>query len=393
MKLVKKSLLLLGAALLVTLPAYSQNDNVFEDDIYTSKKEIRKKQLVQQAEEAIEEYEYYEDYDSFSDEEIDAYNRRGQKRNDDGKRVEKKKKKKRSSVPGRYSRRLARFYKPNTIIISDDANVYVTDDGERFAYGDEYYDDGYASDVNVYINVNTPWYDPFPYTAWYPSFCGWTNYTWNYPWFYYGSYIGWGGYYPGYNWYWSWHFNPYHNPYGIGYGFGFPYGYGSYYGWGGYPGGLGGYYAYYPKETYSNGQHSSAYYANGHGWGRDKGQKAVGRYDRLTGKKKSQQKQGLYSSNSSKKNKDYVRPKRTRRANRSTARNIDPIVRNNRNVRTHSGSKGYSSGRNVRTERPVRNHSYSNSSQSSNRGSYSSSRSSSTSRSSGRSGGGRSGRH
>ena len=138
MKLIKRSLLLLGAVLLITLPAYSQNDDIFEDDIYTSRKEIRKQNQVKDRQNQEDGYGDDTEYTVASDRDIDAYNRRdGQSY--DGKKLstDKKSDSTRSSVPGRYSRRLARFYKPNTIVISGADNVYVTDDGEYFVYGAE----------------------------------------------------------------------------------------------------------------------------------------------------------------------------------------------------------------------------------------------------------------
>ncbi|KGL56459.1 hypothetical protein HQ50_01680 [Porphyromonas sp. COT-052 OH4946] len=394
MKLIKRSLLLLGAVLLVTLPAYSQNDDVFEDDIYTSRKEIRKQNQAKDGQNQEDEYGGDTEYAVASDRDIDAYNRRdGQSY--DGKKLSKDKKKRdsaRSSVPGRYSRRLARFYKPNTIVISGADNVYVTDDGECFVYGDEYYDD--ASSVNIYIN--SPWYDPFPYTSWYPSFSGWYNYTWNYPWFYYGSHIGWGGYYPGYNWYWSYYYDPFYNPYGIGMGWGYPYGWGSYYGWGGYPGVIH-HYHHYPKKTYPNGQHSGAYYSYGRpdrikGGVSSNNKLGKGRYDRLQNSSTQKNKLGS-QANKTNDNWQSVKPGRTGRANRD--RNVEAVTPNNSQkqnrpvIQQNQSGSNRPTGRNVRSERQNDNN-FSTSSRNNNSGGFSSPPSRSSSGSTG--GGGRSGR-
>lgn len=363
MKLVKRSLLLLGAVLLVTLPAYSQNDDVFGDDIYTSRKASRKQHEQKQTQEwqgQDDEYVDDEQYATASDKDIDAYNRRGGQTYE-GKQVAKDEKRKtvRSSVPGRYSRRLARFYKPNTIIISDVDNVYVTDDGERFAYGDDYYYDD--APINVYVNVNSPWYDPFPYTAWYPSFLGWYNYTWNYPWFYYGSHIGWGGYYPGHNWYWSWGYNPYHNPYGIGMGWGY-YGWGSYYGWGGYPGPILHHHHYY-HNTYSSGQHSGAYYSNGRPnrpgtatLGKVNGRlnnRPSAQTSTLQNKPKLTEKETTINSGNNNAN---VRPGRLGRGTRVEGTNVQrPVQQVQPKLQQNNPNNSGSSGRNVRTDRQTEN--------------------------------------
>ena len=397
MKLIKRSLLLLGAVLLITLPAYSQNDDIFEDDIYTSRKEIRKQNQVKDWQNQEDDgYGDDTEYTVASDRDIDAYNRRdGQSY--DGKKLSKDKKRDstRSSVPGRYSRRLARFYKPNTIVISGADNVYVTDDGEYFVYGDEYYDD--ASSVNIYIN--SPWCDPFPYTSWYPSFSGWYNYTWNYPWFYYGSHIGWGGYYPGYNWYWSYYYDPFYNPYGIGMGWGYPYGWGSYYGWGGYPGVIHHYY-HYPKKTYSNGQHSGAYYSYGRPdrikGGTSGAKLGTGRYDRIQNSSSQKNKFGL-QSNKPNNNLQNVKPGRTGRANRD--RNIETVTPNNGQKQNrpifqqNQSGNDRPTGRNIRSERQGENNdrTFSTPSRNNSNGGFSTpSRSSSSGSMSG--GGGRSGR-
>lgn len=230
---------------------------------------------------AYTEDEYAQEGYELSEDDIDAYNRRGQndnaqvKRgvaygNKSGKKAYKNKAKKRHS--GQYSSRIARFHDPATILMNTQSgNVVVIVDNDRYGdYDYGYEEDYYGYDGNVSINVYPsygwgygsssyfPWYDPW-YGPWYYS-APWVRY-------YYYSYWPWGrsrwGYYdpwwgPGYG------FDPGY-AWGYGYGGGYGYGYRDGY-WDGYWDGSYGYdpYSgrYYSRNYYANGRRGASSYAS-----------------------------------------------------------------------------------------------------------------------------------
>ncbi len=96
-----------------------------------------------------------------------------------------------------YSERIVRFHSPSklTIVGADEVDLYVSDGYYAYDY------DANGGDVNIYIDVESPWY-----YGWYPRwYYGWYNpwwYSWYDPWWYYSWYVP----------YWGWHWGGYWGP-------------------------------------------------------------------------------------------------------------------------------------------------------------------------------------
>lgn len=195
----KKLIFLTGAFLLVSLGTYAQDDDMYFTPSKTSK--AKKTETLKIQEGTYDDDAVYgglsstvEDYNgkSYSDAEVDAYNRRGYK------------------VSG------------DTLFIGDGDSLTS---GLSGAYADELYDNDYYYShrmarfhdpvINIYYGYGVPYwgwhYGYYDYWDWYTDpYWYWTwNWGWNvYPW-HYAWYGSWGWNYPWHGgWYGGWHSHP-----------------------------------------------------------------------------------------------------------------------------------------------------------------------------------------
>ena len=189
--------------LLMAFSAVAQEE--FFDDVYFSSKSKKKKAQVEEKQSPQPNPTVSQQgkakTSSFSEQEIDAYNRRYSSDSDAEERAEGQEAS--SEVRStserhsdtEYTERIIRYHSPSKITITGADQVDLCLSDGYYSYDTNYSDGG--SNVNVNINIGnawgSPWYDP-----WYYGYNPWWTYSpryygpsWGFGW-------GWSGFYVGY---------------------------------------------------------------------------------------------------------------------------------------------------------------------------------------------------
>lgn len=181
--------MILTMAAAVVLPVAAAAQDYYDDDIYYNPKTAKKKATVQVKQTTPADYPAAGTYTVVTTgpaRDIDEYNRRGIFAPATTPDVSAASDSLNDSF--RYTRRIERFYNPDVVVNTGDEDLTAL-----------YYDTS-APTVNIYVNNDNPYYNPYGY---------WGS-PWAYdPWYVPSYYNPWGyGYNWGPSWSWSWNWGP-----------------------------------------------------------------------------------------------------------------------------------------------------------------------------------------